>query len=227
LANIATDYGLSVDAIERHVARHLNKMAAPTRKAARMAALPKVEKPKPPPVVKPTPAPPPPPPVLEDLDDEPEPEPEPPKVEKPAKLNPQQQKAKFLEVLAEFGSITRACKAAGVGRAKVHRWLEEDELFGFAYHQSLTAATEGLEEVARERATRGAKIERQIWRQGRLIETVIEYRPSDAALITLLKAQKPDTYRERVDQSVSGEVSVRYTNDWRSTAAPAPAKVTT
>jgi hypothetical protein len=135
----------------------------------------------------------------------------------PAKaLSPQQAKTRFLEVLAEYGSMSRAAKAAGVTRSKVHRWLEDDEVFGFAYHQSLAAATEGLEDVARERATRGAKIERQIWRNERLIETVIEFRPSDTALLALLKALKPDIYRERVDQNVSGEVSVRYTNDWRS-----------
>ena len=137
----------------------------------------------------------------------------------PPKLAPPQQKTRFLEVLSEYGSPNRACKDVGIPRSRVHTWLEKDELFSFAYHQALAAATEGLEEVARERATRGARIEKQIWRQGRLVETVVEYRPSDTALITLLKAQKPDTYRERLDQNVSGEVQVRYTNDWRSAPA--------
>jgi hypothetical protein len=217
---IAARFGLSDDAMERHAARHLARLGASTTKSARVAETAEVKasevaatK-----VTVPSEV------IIQAVETPPRSEvaatPAPQSASEPVApakpLSPQQAKTRFLEVLAEYGSMSKAAKAAGVSRSKVHRWLEDDEVFGFAYKQSLAAATEGLEEVARERATRGARIERQIWRAGRLIETVVEYRPSDTALITLLKAQKPDVYRERVDQNVSGEVSVRYTNDWRS-----------
>jgi hypothetical protein len=220
---IAARFGLSPDAMERHVARHLERLGAPTRKSARAASQRATEQPDEPAPAEATLAP-----TIEvaegvavapPLGAWSEAESKPATPAKP--LSPQQAKTRFLEVLAEYGSVSRAAKGAGVSRSKVHRWLEDDEVFGFAYNQSLAAATEGLEEVARERAVRGARIERQIWRAGRLIETVVEYRPSDTALITLLKAQKPDVYRERVDQNVTGEVSVRYTNDWRSAPSAA------
>jgi hypothetical protein len=37
-----------------------------------------------------------------------------------------------------------------------------------------------------------------VWRGDRLIERVIEYRPSDPVLIKLLQALKPEVYGERL-----------------------------
>jgi hypothetical protein len=106
---------------------------------------------------------------------------------------------RFLEAYARSGNLSQSAAAAGVGRRTVYTWQEHDQAFALAFNEAEAQAVEALEAVAHQRATAGARIERQVWRDGKLIETVIEYRPSDPVLLTLLKALKPDKYRERID----------------------------
>ncbi|HEY1298130.1 MAG TPA: hypothetical protein VGJ60_34045 [Chloroflexota bacterium] len=108
------------------------------------------------------------------------------------------QKKKFLEHFRVEGNIRQAALAAGIARGNVWRWREHDEHFAQAFRQAELEATEYLEHIAFGRATRSENA-------------------SDLLLIFLLKARAPEKYRERVEQNVSGAVTVRYTNDWRPT----------
>jgi hypothetical protein len=89
---------------------------------------------------------------------------------------------RFLKVLtgtarAPGGSITRACRAAGVCRASFYNRRNEDEAFRAAVETALEEACDALEDEARRRAMKC----------------------SDTLMIFLLKAHRPEKYRERYD----------------------------
>jgi hypothetical protein len=85
----------------------------------------------------------------------------------------------------------------------VFSWQEHDEQFAQAFHEAETEAVEALEAEARERATTGSKLVREVYRGDRLIERIVEYRPSDAVLVKLLQALRPEKYRDRSEVSVT------------------------
>jgi hypothetical protein len=104
----------------------------------------------------------------------------------------------FLDAYRTSGNITEAAAAAGTTRTSVRRWQEQDDEFALAFQQAEIEAVEALEAEARVRATKGAKVLRRVIRGGRLIEEVEEWRPSDAMLIKLLQALRPEKYGERL-----------------------------
>ena len=89
------------------------------------------------------------------------------------------------------------CEVAGVGRQVVYRWREEDEPFAEAWREAKAEAIEVLEQEAHHRAMSS----------------------SDTLLIFLLKAAKPDVYREgrfpgsAVVKLQDGDRSVAFTID--------------
>ena len=103
----------------------------------------------------------------------------------------------FLEHFSQQGNIARACKVAGVDRVTVWRWQEHDATFALAFNQAELAATEYLEGVAFDRATNADQ-------------------PSDRLLEFLLRARAPAKYRDRVEQTTSGKLTVEYVHDWRT-----------
>jgi hypothetical protein len=86
-------------------------------------------------------------------------------------------KEAFLAALAEGDSIVGACKVAEIGRSTAYEWRELDQTFHLGWEQALEASTEKLEREGFRRAIDG----------------------SDTLLIFLLKARRPQIYRERYD----------------------------
>ena len=85
-------------------------------------------------------------------------------------------------------SLTRSATLAGVSMPTVQRWRRDgDESFRDALDDARERGTQYLEDAALERAT---DMER----------------PSDALLMFLLKARRPEVYRERLDVRASGRV---------------------
>jgi hypothetical protein len=109
--------------------------------------------------------------------------------------NPQQ---RFLDAYVEFGNVKAAADVACVPQKQVYRWQEHDEQFVFKMREAEQKALAILEAEARERATKGAKLVREVWRGDRLIEKVIEWRPSDTLLIKLLQAIAPEKYGDKL-----------------------------
>ena len=89
-------------------------------------------------------------------------------------------KKAFLRQLRRLHYLQPAADATGVDRATVWRWRAHDPDFAAAYGTVLEQTTEDLEAAAVRRATRRVE-------------------PSDTLLIFLLKARRPDVYRDRVD----------------------------
>jgi hypothetical protein len=112
-------------------------------------------------------------------------------------------KKKVLEALAKTGVITYAARKAGVARQTVYAWCADDPDFKAAFDEALVASTELLEAEAYRRAHDG--VLKPVFQGGQRVGSIREY--SDTLLIFLLKARKPETYRERLDvrQRLTGE----------------------
>jgi hypothetical protein len=106
-------------------------------------------------------------------------------------------KKAFLDAFAQTGIVRAAAEAAGVGRASVYRWLEHDDAFALAFRQAEEESTQRLEQEAFRRATRPIE-------------------PSDTLLIFLLKARRPERYRDRVDVRQQVEATVAHVEALRA-----------
>lgn len=103
--------------------------------------------------------------------------------------------------LAECGNISEACKVAGVGRQTFYDRRDADDTFAAAATEALEVATEALELEARRRAKDGC--DRPVFHQGAQCGVIREY--SDTLMIFLLKAHKPEKYRENIRHEHTGE----------------------
>ena len=106
----------------------------------------------------------------------------------------------FLASLAVAGTVTRACRLAGVGRQTAYDFRRRDPDFAAEWKDALEDACDALELEARKRAMEG--VERPVYQGGKLVGHTREY--SDLLLIFLLKANRPEKYRESHKLEVTG-----------------------
>jgi hypothetical protein len=117
---------------------------------------------------------------------------------------------KFLAALSELGHVTLACKAVGIGRTQAYEWRKRDAAFSKGWDEAIDVATELLEIECRRRAAVGT--EETVYHRGLACGTIRKY--SDLLLIFLLKAMKPEKYRDSYEHfhnvpSVSGAEEAR------------------
>lgn len=91
---------------------------------------------------------------------------------------------RFLEILGGTCNVTLAAKGAGVGRVTVYEHYKLFPDFAEAWNDAKEAAIELLEA--------------EVWQRAR--------KQSDLLAIFLLKAHKPQMYREKVDVTHGGEL---------------------
>jgi hypothetical protein len=101
-------------------------------------------------------------------------------------------KGAFLDAYSVTCTISRAAALAGVARRTHYNWLASDEKYKTAFGKLREQAAQLLEDEAVRRANEG--VERPVTIAGKR-EMVREY--SDVLLIILLKALRPEKYRER------------------------------
>lgn len=113
---------------------------------------------------------------------------------------------RFLEVLAQCGNVTQSCTAAGTVRQRVYEWREKDAEFATRWEDALDQAADVLEQEAFRRAVTGwdePAISAGKWvhdDEGNLVMI----RKYDANLLMLLlKAARPEKYRENIKVSGS------------------------
>lgn len=111
-------------------------------------------------------------------------------------------KPAFLEALEQTGMVTEACKVAGVGRRTVYDHRQRDEEFALAWADVEEITTERMEREAQRRAVEGT--DKPVFQQGVEVGRIREY--SDTLLIFMLKARRPDRYRENVKVEHSGAI---------------------
>ena len=102
---------------------------------------------------------------------------------------------RFLIAFSQVGTVLHAAKIAEIDRKQHSRWLKDDPEYAARFAQAEIEAIEHLEREARRRAMEGT--DEPIYWRGEKIDTVKKY--SDVLLIFLLKAARPERYRERVD----------------------------
>lgn len=88
----------------------------------------------------------------------------------------------FLTAFAANGNVVQAAEAAGVSRRALYDWKAEDPEFAEAWEQAFADGVDALEAEALKRAFAG----------------------SDTLLIFLLKGNKAQKYKERVQSEISG-----------------------
>lgn len=116
-------------------------------------------------------------------------------------LTPEKEwQAPFIKRLSETGNITAACRKAKISRQRAYEVKDQDEVFAAAWKDALETATELLELEARRRAEEGFL--EPIFHQGQQVGAARKY--SDTLLIFLLKAHKPNTYRDRIEHTGAG-----------------------
>lgn len=95
---------------------------------------------------------------------------------------------KGVRLLAKFRqgySVAAACRAERISRSAYYDWRKDEPAFAASADQAIEDGTDLLEDVARKRAAAPES-------------------GSDTLLIFLLKARRPEKYRERSDIQVSG-----------------------
>ena len=96
----------------------------------------------------------------------------------------------FLNAFSIGGSVARACRSVGMARANPYRWLDSSEVFADQFAVAKEYGVQRLEDWALSRA-------------------MDQDSPSDRLTEFLLKAARPEVYRDRVDHHVHGKVEHR------------------
>lgn len=103
----------------------------------------------------------------------------------------------FVAALANTGNVRAACQAARIGRSTVYDRREASELFALAWTEAMEQAADMLEAEALRRAAHG--VQEPVYYKGDVVGHVLKY--SDTLLIFLLKAARPEKFRERFEHT--------------------------
>lgn len=106
----------------------------------------------------------------------------------PDGLTPPQER--FLNAMSLGGSISQACRACSMARANPYRWMDGSEVFR---QQFVVAKEYGVQRL-------------EDWALARAMDSM---NPSDRLTEFLLKAARPEVYRERVDHHLHGKIEHR------------------
>ena len=117
---------------------------------------------------------------------------------------------KFLKHLRETANVSRSAKAAGISRRTAYDHRRDDADFAAEWDDAVEEATDALEEEARRRALEGWG--EPVYHKGEVCGAVQKY--SDRMLELLLKAHRPDKFKERVanEHTGSGGGPVQFAN---------------
>ena len=108
----------------------------------------------------------------------------------------------FLEALARTGIVTEACKAGRISRRQVYRLRQNDPAFAELWTEAQLIAADLLEAEAHRRAFDG--VLKPVYQKGEQVGVIREY--SDKLMELLLKARKPETFKERKEVEHKGSV---------------------
>ena len=109
----------------------------------------------------------------------------------------------FLTALSETGSVRKATAAAGIAYNTPYTHSKKHPDFDTLWQTALDVAADKLEEEARRRAVEG--VEEPVYQGGQLVGHKTVY--SDTLLAMLLKAAKPDKYKDRSSVQLDAKVS--------------------
>jgi hypothetical protein len=114
-------------------------------------------------------------------------------------------KTPWLEAFRAEGTVSAACAAVNVSRSTVYD-ARVDEEFAAAWDAIEKETTDAMEREAYRRAVEGTS--EPLVSAGRLVTNVQKY--SDTLLIFMLKARRPDVYRENVKIEHAGRIDGKH-----------------
>ena len=104
----------------------------------------------------------------------------------PPELTP---KEAFLSALSKAANVSLACQESAISRQTAYRWKDEDKEFSSNWDQALDDGVDMLEGIALNRARKN----------------------SDTLMMFLLRAHKPQKYRERCDFNLKNDPEFKRT----------------
>jgi hypothetical protein len=116
----------------------------------------------------------------------------------------QQKKEAMLAAYLKCGTIFHGCKGAGITRRTHYDWMKADPAYRDAFEDAAEAVADNLEAEAMRRAREGWP--EPVYYQGEVCGSVRKF--SDLLLIFMLKALRPDKFRERIDLKHSGKLGL-------------------
>lgn len=106
-------------------------------------------------------------------------------------------RARFLAVIRITGNVSYACAQIKVSRKRMYELRANDEKLAHAWDDAHVAGIEALEQEARRRAFSGVKrVDVTYDNNGKVKHRKVVTEYSDGLLMFLLKAHKPNKYRE-------------------------------
>ncbi len=102
--------------------------------------------------------------------------------------------AAFVKELEQTACISRACDASGIHRSTAYHARKNDKAFREAWTEALEVGCDALEYEARRRAVEG--IDEPVFYQGKVCGHIKRF--SDNLLVVLLRAHRPEKFRERM-----------------------------
>ena len=121
---------------------------------------------------------------------------------------------RFLTALAETGIVSVAAKIAGTSRTRVYELRNRDEAFAAAWEDAEERAADALEAEAFRRAVVGVPV--PLVSVGKIVrddegQPLVIRQFSDSLLITLLKARRPERFKDRavIEHDISDRVAER------------------
>ncbi len=116
----------------------------------------------------------------------------------------------FLCILAETGNVTAAARGAGMTRQQFYKIRRLDPSFAALWRDAEEAAADHLEAEARRRAVDG--VEEPLMGGGKLIrdddgKAVLVRRYNDRLLEFLLKACRPDKFKDKTEGSAAAHAA--------------------
>lgn len=104
----------------------------------------------------------------------------------------------FLDALASGHTVVHACRTIGITPQAVYKRRARDAAFATAWAEAEEYGVQVLEQEARRRAVDG--VDKMVVSAGKLLGMERQY--SDALLTLLLKAKRPEVYRDTVNIEV-------------------------
>jgi hypothetical protein len=109
-----------------------------------------------------------------------------------------EKRERFLATLREIPNVTAAARAADMARSGAYALRERDAEFKQAWDDAVEEGVDMLEREAQRRAFEGTK--KPVIYQGAITDSYLEF--SDTLAIFLLKAHRPEKYRDRAEVKI-------------------------
>ncbi len=104
-----------------------------------------------------------------------------------------ERRSAFLSGLARAKSVSRAADEAGIACSTLYGWRRADQSFAKAWADAIETGTDLMEDEAFRRAVEG--MPKPVYRGGEKVDEILDY--SDAMLTFLLKARRPDKFKDK------------------------------